>query len=288
MVTDSPHIADVTLESFDQAVLENSHRLPVLVDFWADWCAPCKMQLPALLKLAQEYGGRFLLAKVNTDAERTLAERNGIRSLPTLRLYRNGQAVEELLGAQPESTLRALLDRYIERASDRTRAQARAAFEQGRRQEALTLLREARAEDPGNHRLTLDYARLCLSEGELEECESALSGLPPELRNGPETAAIESSLLFAHALVAAPEQESLESALRSNPGDSAARYQLAARQVLDQDYDRALENLMELLRRDPAYGDQSARKGLLALFQVLGDEDERVPRYRRQMFNLLH
>jgi putative thioredoxin len=145
-------------------VIEQSHRVPVLVDYWADWCGPCQMQMPVLHKLVEEYAGKFVLAKVNTDEQRGLARDHGIRSLPTMRLYKNGELAEEILAAQTESTLRILLDRFIERESDRLREQAMETYQRGEPETALQMLRAARQAEPDNHQLTLDYARLCLRE----------------------------------------------------------------------------------------------------------------------------
>ena len=114
----SPHIADVTERDFDAQVIQRSHTVPVLVDFWATWCAPCQTLMPLLARLADEYQGKFFLAKVNTDKEQKLAAQHGIRSLPTVKLFRNGSAVDGFMGAQPERAVRALLDKYATSESE--------------------------------------------------------------------------------------------------------------------------------------------------------------------------
>ena len=116
---------ELNQSNFETEVIRKSFEMPVLIDFWADWCAPCKMLMPVLDKLAADYPGQLQIAKVNTDVERGLAQQHGIRSLPTLHLYRNGELVEEILGAQPESTLRTLVEAYLVRASDKTLDEAR-------------------------------------------------------------------------------------------------------------------------------------------------------------------
>ena len=117
-MNDQKNITDVTADTFTAEVVERSHTLPVLVDFWADWCGPCQMQMPMLKKLVDDYNGSFVLAKVNTDEQRELASSFNIRSLPTMHLYKNGEIVEQVLAAQTESDMRMLLERYVERASD--------------------------------------------------------------------------------------------------------------------------------------------------------------------------
>ena len=288
VMTDSPHITEVNESTFQQQVIERSKDVPVLVDFWADWCAPCKMLMPVLQKLVEEYQGAFELAKVNTDLERNLAAQHGIRSLPTLRLYRHGEVAEEVMGAQPESVLREMLDNYIERASDALMQQALALHAQGERGQALELLEQASRDDPDNLRLPLEIARLLIEDGQLDRAEGVLATLPVALLDEPEVGGLRTLLEFSRAAADAPSAEALESTLATDPAQSEARYQLAARQALAADYSQALDNFMELLRRDRAYGEGAAQKALVAIFALLGDADGRVAKYRRQMFNLLH
>jgi putative thioredoxin len=246
------------------------------------------MLLPVLLKLAEEYGGNLRLAKVNTDIERGLAERQGIRSLPTLQLYRHGQVVEQLIGAQPETTLRALIEAYIERESDRRLAEAMALAQSGERSRALELMAEAYRGDPDNSRLALEYARLCLEDKRAERAEEILQALPREVREQPESRGLQVLVDLTRSVADAPAIEELQTTVNAEPRNSRARHQLATRQTLAADYDAALENFAQLLKTDPGYGDGAAQRGLLAVFALLGDDDDRVTRYRRQMFALLH
>lgn len=282
------NVIDVTASDFDQVVIQNSFNRPVLVDFWADWCGPCKMQLPVLLKIAEDYRDAFILAKVNTDVERGLAEQHGIRSLPTMRLYRNGEVVEEIMGAQPESAIRPLIEAYMERASDQTLQQALDELQRDDRDSALRTLKSGYESDPGNTRLATVYARLCAEDDDLECARGILAKLPLDERDKADIRALQALLDLKQAVANAPASSELEQRLTDNPDDSEARYQLACRQALDSQYDTALDNLIELLRRDPHYADNAARQGLLAVFDLLGDEDERVNQYRRKMFALLH
>jgi putative thioredoxin len=282
------NVIEVTESSFQQQVIEKSAEIPVLVDFWADWCAPCKMQLPVLLKLAGEYPGQLQIAKINTEQERALAEQHAIRSLPTLRLYRHGEVVKEVLGAQPEAALRTLIDAYIERESDRRLQQAIELDAQGRRSEALQLMELAYREDPDNPRLPLKYARLCLDGNQLDRAGEIIQALPREIREASEAASLKALLEFSRSITDAPSAVELESTLDEDPKQSEPRYQLAARQVLAGDYDNALGNFMLLLKQDRNYRDGAAQRGLLTVFALLDQDDERIPGYRRQMFALLH
>jgi len=282
------NVIEVTESTFQQQVIEKSAEIPVLVDFWADWCAPCKMQLPVLLKLAGEYPDQLQIAKINTEQERALAEQHAIRSLPTLRLYRHGEVVKEVLGAQPEAALRTLIDAYIERESDRRLQQAIELDAQSRRSEALQLMEQAYREDPDNPRLPLKYARLCLDDNQLDRAGEIIQALPRELRETSEAASLQALLEFSRSITDAPSAVELESMIGEDPKQSEPRYQLAARQVLAGDYDNALGNFMLLLKQDRNYRDGAAQRGLLTVFALLDQDDERIPGYRRQMFALLH
>ncbi len=282
------NIVNVTLDTFQAQVIEQSQRVPVLVDYWADWCGPCQMQMPVLQKLVEEMDGKFVLAKVNTDEQRELAREHGIRSLPTMRLFRHGEVVEEILGAQTESTLRILLDRYIERESDKIRISAIETFQQGRKDEALEMLRSARQAEPDNHQLTLDYAGLCLQTGRLEETERLLQELPHAVRNETEALQLRALLDFSSAAVDAPPLEELERDVAANPDDMALRYRLGAVHVLNDRMEAAMDAFMTILQHDRKFRDDIGRRSLLAVFDILGNEGDLVQRYRRQLFNALH
>jgi putative thioredoxin len=273
-------IVNVTLDTFQTQVIEQSRRVPVLVDYWAGWCGPCQMQMPVLQKLVDELGGKFVLAKVNTDEQRELAREHGIRSLPTMRLFRHGEIVEEILGAQTESTLRILLDRYIERESDKVRAAAIETFREGSQEEALEMLRSARLAEPENHQLTLEYAGLCLQAGKLE--------LPRDVRDESEAVQLRAMLDFSSAAAAAPPMEELERRVAASPDDMSLRYRLGAVYVLNNRMQDAMDAFMFILEHDREFRDDIGRRSLLAVFDILGNEDERVQHYRRQLFNAMH
>ncbi|HEY9198656.1 MAG TPA: thioredoxin [Gammaproteobacteria bacterium] len=288
-MADTPNVFDVTQAGYAQQVIENSRRVPVLVDFWADWCGPCKMQLPVLLKLAEEYQGKFLLAKIDTDAERGLANLHNIRSIPTMKLFRDGEVVEEILGAQTESTLRTLLDKYVARASDSVREQAAQLAASGDTDAALALLRETAKNDPDNPRAQLDYVGTAMQAGLIAEAEQALETMPRDIRDSAEMRRYAALLDFAKRVGGgAPARVDLEQRIAQNADDLEARDLLAARLALSGDAEGALEQYLEVLRRDRRYRDEAGRKGLLAVFELLGNSGPLVNRYRSQMFNLLH
>ena len=285
---ESPHISNVTQATFGAAVINASHQVPVLVDFWAEWCGPCQMQMPVLGKLVEEHAGGFLLAKVNTDEERELAREHGIRSLPTMRLYKNGEVVEEILGAQTESSMRVIIERHLSRPSDSVRQAAREAHQSGHPEKALALLQEALASDPENHRIRFDCAEMHLLLGQLEESESILASLPRDLREEADALRLSALLGFARLAEQAPPVDELEHILQKTPANTEARYQLAAQHAMSGRPQAAMDELLYIIRHDRRYGDDAGRKGLLALFDLLGNEGELVGSYRRKLFNAMH
>ena len=287
-MNDLQNIADVTNETFDALVIGRSRTVPVLVDYWADWCGPCQMQMPVLKKLVDEYGGKFVLAKVNTDEQRELAKAHGIRSLPTMRVYKGGEMVEEILAAQSEATLRVLLDRYIDRESDTVRARAKALWQQGDQDEALSLLHEAHLAEPDNHQLTLDYAAFKMKQGRLDDAASLIASLPRNVRDEKDAMRLSALLEFATLTREAPAVTELEETVSNTPDDLESLYLLGALYVMNDQMENALETFMQLLQRDRSFRDDAGRKGLLAIFDLLEDQEELVNRYRRQLFTLLH
>lgn len=282
------HVFDATREDFDEVVLAASHRVPVLVDFWAAWCGPCRSLTPILEALAREYDGRFLLAKVDTDAERELAGDHGIRSLPTVRLFRDGVVVEEFLGAQPESQVRALLDRHVARDSDAAREQAAALREDGDLAGAVRVLADAFAADPGNDRIPPELTAARLAAGDLEGAREALRGLGATHQEDDDVRALKSLIGFAEAAEGAPPMADLEAAIANDPADCESRYRAGALHVLDGDYESAMEQLLEIVRRDRAFRDDGGRKGMLCVFDLLGAADPRVSEYRSRMASMLY
>ena len=287
-MNDLSHIYNVTDEEFQALVVERSQQVPVLVDYWAEWCGPCQMQMPVLKKLIEAHSGQVVLAKINTDEQRGLAREHGIRSLPTMRLYKDGAVVEEILGAQTEATLRVLLDRYVTRASDQLRSAALETHRQGHSTDALRLLREARESDPDNHRIQLDYAGIELELGDAAGAQATLDALPRDIREEAEAVRLYALLGFARIAANAPSTEDLENRVGQQPDDLQARHQLAARRVLADRPELALQELLYIVQHDRNYGEDAGRKGLLAVFDLLGNEGDLVSDYRRKLFNSIY
>ena len=278
---------EINESNFETEVLVRSHEMPVLVDFWADWCAPCKSLMPVLDKLYTDYQGQLQIVKINTDEQRSLAEVNGIRSLPTLRLYRDGEVVEEVMGAQPESVLRELIEPHLLRASNGILQDVQALASGGQTEAAIKLLEQGVQDDPGNPNLPMALARLCMADGQLERAAELLESLPRDQRDSEDGKNLKLLLEFARVAADADAPDTLSATLRDNPGNAPAWHQLGAQQIVNGDSSAALDSFMELLKCDRTYADNAAQTGLIALFGLLGENDERVGRYRRQMANLL-
>ncbi len=287
---DSPYIFEVDQFNFATLVVENSQHVPVLVDFWADWCQPCQVLMPMLAKLAQEYRGGFLLAKVNTDVEQALAGHFRVRSLPTVIVVWQGQIVEQLVGVQPESAYRALIDRFQSQrpGGASLQEQIEMLWQEGQKEEVIDLLREALVDQPDSSELKVMLADKLLQLGRDVEARPLLQSLPEDERNRQPASGLLARLQFADLATGAPDRATLEARLAQNPADSAARRQLAARCVLAGDYEAALQQFMDILRRDPQFENGAGRQGLIAMFEMLGNEDPLVITYRRRMFSLLH
>ncbi len=285
-MADSPYIIDVTRENYAQ-LMETSFRVPVLIDYWASWCQPCLVLMPILAKLAEEYGGKFLLGKLNTEEEQELAAQFGIRSIPTVKLFRDGGPVDEFTGALPESAVRKFLDGHLSRESDNQVFEAHERLRTGDAKGAVALLIAARETDPENPRITLALAEAQAVTGDTVAAEATLDSLPSDEQDGREATALRNRLYFDAEAAESPAASELQATLDANPDDSETRYQLAVRRVTEQDFDAAVALLLELMKKDRSYGDDAGRKTLIRVFDLLGN-DPRVGDYRRRMASLLH
>ncbi len=282
-----PHVFDATAATFEDTVIRKSLETPVLVDFWATWCGPCKTLGPILEKLAADYHGAFTLAKVDVDKEQELAAAFQIRSVPTVMLVKGGQLVDGFPGALPEGQLREFLKHHgIEPAAPvEEDASVPDAVPVDPHEEVMRLRKAIEAE-PDKAELKLDLALALLQTGAAGEAEQLLDGLPANLATDDRTIQARARLGFAALLKDAPPAEILEAAIAADPGDLRARHLLGVRKLVSGDAEAGLSQFIEMLQRDRGYGDGLARKSLIDAFRVVEDEDL-VGRYRRRMSALL-
>ena len=284
----SPYIQNATAENFRAVVLENSEKGPVLVNYWSPQANPCLMLMPRLTRLADEFGGRFLLVLLNTDECGALAQDQGIDSLPTVKVYRRGQVVDTLQGAESETNLRAFIGRHVARAATPLHSAALQAYQQGDLDQAVSLAAKAALEHPDQPQIPTDLAKLLMLSGRFDQADELLRCMPPQAKQNRELRNLAVHLSFIRAAQGAPPIGALESDVAHDPTDLEARFQLAAAKVMRNDYEGAIVQLLEIARRDPKYRQGMGRNSLLALFDMLGDDDERVQRYRAQLADAAH
>lgn len=292
-MADSPHVFDATAATFEAEVLQASLQTPVLVDFWAEWCGPCKTLGPLLEKLAAEYNGAFRLAKVDVDAEQQLAAAFQVRSIPTVFLVRDGQLVDGFPGALPEGQLREFLKHHgIEpgepaQPGPAVEADADAAPPPPADPHAeVVRLRHAVAGAPDKDELKLDLALALMRTGAAREAEQLLDGLPANLATDDRAQNARARLGFSKLLQDAPPPEVLEAAVARDPADLQARHLLGVHHVVAGRSEAGLDQFIEILQRDRAFGDGVAKQRLIETFRIV-DDPAVVGRYRRRMSSLL-
>ncbi len=282
-MSQSPHISVGTQENFVQAVIEKSKEVPVLVDFWAEWCAPCKNLMPVLAKLADEYDGKFKLVKVNTDEQQGVAMHFGIRSLPTVKLFKDGQPVDEFTGALPEQAVRQFLDHHIRDEVEAFIEQIDQAIEAGHTSDAQQALEQAVAQLPNDVRIVSRLATLKLDGGDADGARALVDGLDADQRDVPEIKSLLARFSLADRASGAPDEDALRAAIAADPGDLKARDQLSAVLYARGDIEEAMQQLLEIVRRDRGYDDDTGRTQLIRMFEALGSANPLVKKYRRQL-----
>lgn len=276
--------------AFDQLVIENSFAKPVLVDFWADWCAPCKALMPMLEKIATHYNGEFLLAKVNCDIEQETVARFGVRSLPTVVLFKDGQPVDGFAGAQPESQIREMLARHVAEPAEPSITpleQAQQLFDEGAYAAAEAVLQALLQEDNSSVPALILYARCLLERNALDDAGQVLAAVKDDDYRH-ELAAAQAQLAFLRQSAELPDVAELKTRLAQNAGDDEAACQLAIQQLARQQYEPALEALLQLFMRNRDYGQGAAQRTLLQVFELLGSAHPLVIQYRRRLYQLLY
>jgi putative thioredoxin len=286
----SAHACNATTADFQEKVIEASRRAPVLVDFWAEWCQPCRVFKPILEKLAGEYGGRFLLVKINSDENQELAAKLGVRGIPAVKAFVDGQLANEFTGALPESQVREFIDSLVPSPAEPLRLEAIAAYQRGELDAAKQLFGQALRLDPKNENARLDIAEVCLEAGAVDEARNILDTLAGKAKDPARLEALLARLALAVG-AGGGDPAALRARVDADPADLNGRLQLANALALGKDYRGALDELLEIVRRDRTWQDEAGRKTMLKLFSVLGanpEYDDLLRQYRTALARILN
>ncbi len=286
-----PFVKDVTTATFAKEVIEASRAAPVLVDFWAPWCGPCKQLTPILEKVVASYGGKVILAKVNIDEHPGLASQLRVQSVPTVYAFRDGRPLDGFMGAQPEKVVRAFIERIMgdEAEADiaAVLASADEALAAGDLQSAAEIFAAVLQEDQQNVQAIAGLALCYLKSGDVARAEQTLELVPPDKRDG---VAVQSTLAAIELAKKAGEPDKrgeLAEKVAANPADHQARLDLAVELAARGDKQQALDHLLELVRRDRNWNEQAGRKQLVQLFDAWGPKDELTLEGRRRLSSIL-
>ena len=281
------HVVDIDENNAQQYLIDESFNRPVVVDFWADWCAPCKQLMPLLEKLADEYAGAFLLAKINADEQQGISGQLGVRSLPTVMVFKDGQPVDGFAGAQPETAVRELLQKHLPSPWDAKVAEATELLDQGDTAGAVGLLRSAWEESNKVLEITLAYAGALLEANRLDESEAVLD----EVRLVDRDALHEqlmAQIELKRVAGKSPEIAALEAELLADEADHAVRVKLAVQLTTDAHHRDALDHLLTVLRADRDWNNGEAKRLYLDTIASIGKGDPLAAEYQRKLFSILY
>ncbi|RMD48296.1 MAG: thioredoxin [Alphaproteobacteria bacterium] len=287
-------VKDVTDATFMQEVIEKSREVPVIVDFWAPWCGPCRSLGPAIEKAVEEAGGKVVLAKVNVDENQMIAGQLRVQSIPTVYAFVNGQPVDGFMGAIPPAQIKAFIERVIKAAGggaagglEEAVAAAEEMLEKGEVLDAIQVFSAVLAEEPENAAAYGGLIRAHVAAGELDKAEGLLKAAPEKIRDSRELEAARAKLELARAAAEAGPVAELRAKVEANPDDHQARFDLATALLAEGRTEEAVDQLLEIVRRDREWNDGAARKQLLKLFDSLKPNDPVALRGRRRLSSLM-
>lgn len=281
-------MSDVTLQNFETEVIDASRQAPVLVDFWAPWCGPCRTLGPMLERLEAEADGQWKLVKVNVDENQELAAHFGVRSIPHVVAIADGQAVDQFVGVLPESGLRDFLGRLTPGQARSPLADALELAAAGNRDGAETLFADAIAADPESDAARLAYISFLLDGNAIDRAKAEFAALSPRAEQEDGYGALRTRIEAMENAAGLPDAATLAGRIDADPRDLAARMDLARLMIAHQQYEPALEQLLAIVRTDRGFEDDIGRRTMLSVFEMLADRPEVVSRWRRQLSTSLN
>jgi putative thioredoxin len=277
---------DVNEENFESAVLDQSRQVPVLVDFWAEWCGPCKVLGPVLERLAEEYAGGFIVAKVNVDENPSLAAAFRIQGIPAVKLFKYGDLESEFTGALPEPMIREFLSKFLPTAADKQAQEAAALEEEGKTAEAKAVYQAILESDPNHAKSLLGLGRLAMNAGDNDAALDFLDKIPVVADERKEAERLLARLKLQGG-AAARDLEALRSKVEAEPQNLEARLALAQALAAMENYKEALAEFLNIVKTDRTFQDDAARKGMVQIFEVLGSGDPLTDQYRTELAKVL-
>lgn len=279
---------DVSEQDFLAEVIEKSKTVPVVVDFWAPWCGPCQTLKPVLEKLAEEYQGKFFLAKINADENQALSAQFGVRGIPSVKAVYNGKIINEFSGALPEPAVREFLEQIIPNESETQRQEAMAIYDSGDIQTAMALLNKAIAQDENNFNAKVNLATLLFENNEPQASKDVIEKLPANVQLEESVRELLTKIELSERTSELPDKQTLLQQIQQDDTNLQARLDLANHYIGEQAYDEAFELLFDVLKKDRHFGDDAARKTMLSVFTLLGPQDPRVRSARKTLASLLN
>jgi putative thioredoxin len=283
-------IKDTDTEHFAADVLDGSAQVPVIVDFWAPWCGPCKQLGPTLEKLVREYGGKVRLMKLNVDENQELAAQMRVQSIPMVIAFKGGRPVDGFAGAVPESQVRSFIERVTGGGGspiDQALAEAKEILEEGDHETAAAVFKEIVGHDPNNAAAHAGYARALIAGGKPDDARSYIAGLADPLRNSADVASVISALELAAEAGDSGAVDDLRAKLAQDPADLEARYQLALALYGNNKAEEAVDELIHIVKRKRDWNEEAARKQLLKIFEALGHAHPVTVGGRRKLSTVL-
>jgi putative thioredoxin len=278
---------DVTEQDFESTVVQRSHAVPVVIDFWAPWCGPCRAISPVLEKLADEQQGKFILAKINVDENPMLAQAFGIRSIPAIKAVQNGAVTAEFLGAQPEPVIRRFVEQLLPSETDTLAQEGQRLEEAGKLQGAESLYRAALSKTANHPGALLGLARLLLQRGEDADALTLLGRVPNNTAEYATAQQLSAQLRLKQSGANAEDEQKYRERLAANPQDLDARFDLAQLLAASGQYEEALTELLAIVKKDRKFRDDGARKAMLEVFDVVGPRSELAEHYRSELAKVL-